>query len=210
MDVNIWKRKTFCINILYFLIGLLFISIGINLTIVSQFGVGGWDAVQIAMTNTFGFSIGVWINIWAFLYLSICAILEKKRIRFECFLTSILLGLCIDIGKPIISLIQIHTMPLQAITFLIGLVIIALGAGIYLVPKFPPNPIDYLMVVLTQRFQISIRVAKWITEGVGCALAWFLKGPIGTGTILLLLFIGPCIQFFYKKAEQLYQHHQAS
>ena len=50
------------IRIAFFLIGLILISFGISVSIVSNFGVGGWDAFNIGLKNHFGFTIGTWMN----------------------------------------------------------------------------------------------------------------------------------------------------
>ena len=77
-----WKQRS-----LFFLSGLLFISLGINITISSGFGVGGWDAADIGMVNHFGMSIGFWLNAFSCIYLLISSILVKERLfyYFHCF-----------------------------------------------------------------------------------------------------------------------------
>lgn len=203
MDVE--NRKLFKWRIAFFLFGLFLISIGVNITIASNFGVGGWDAANIGMVMNFGFSIGFWLNVWAIVYLLISSLLIKERIKLECLVTSIFLGFCIDMWNILFSQLVIETLPLQFITFLIGITTTSLGAGIYLVSNLPANPIDHLMMVITKRFpKVSIATSKYVVEGVGMLLGLLLGGPVGLGTILMILIFGPIIQFFYKKAENVF------
>ena len=62
---------------------------------------------------------------------------------------------------------------------LIGIVIVAIGAYIYLQAKFPPSPIDNLMIAMQQRFGISLRMSKTIGEISALVIAYLLGGPIG-------------------------------
>lgn len=194
MKENIKKRSIF------FLCGLFFISLGINITISSSFGVGGWDAANIGMVSQFGMSIGFWLNIWAIVYILISAVLEKKRPKIECFLTSIILGICIDGWNLYFSTLQIDGSVLRFIVFLLGISTTSFGAGLYLVSELPVNPIDHLMMVLTKRFSLSITTAKYIVEGSGMLLGFLLGGPVGLGTILMILIFGPMIQFWTKRS----------
>ena len=195
-----WKQRS-----LFFLSGLLFISLGINITISSGYGVGGWEAADIGMVNHFGMSIGFWLNAFSCIYLLISSILVKERLKLECFITSIVLGFGIDLWNIIFSHIHIEPVYLQLLVFLIGISCTSLGAGLYLVSDFPVNPIDHMMVCISERFHISIAVSKYIVEGSGMALGLLLKGPVGIGTILMILVFGPMIQFFKNKSDVLLQ-----
>lgn len=198
MAINTKYRKQ---RSLFFLSGLLFISLGINITISSGFGVGGWDAADIGMVKHFGMSIGFWLNIFSCLYLLISAVLVKERIKLECFLTSFILGVGIDLWNLFFSQIHIKFPLFQFFLFLLGITCTSIGAGLYLVSNFPVNPIDHMMVCITKRFHISITLSKYIVEGSGMLLGLLLGGPVGIGTILMILIFGPMIQFFKEKSE---------
>lgn len=191
------------IRYIFFVVGLILISLGININIASGFGVGGWDATQIGLTNTFGFSMGFWVNVLAILYIIISSMLERKRIKIECFITSIVLGLCIDAWNLIFIHIQVEQIILQLIVFLLGTTVISIGAGLYLISDLPLNPLDHLLLVITEHFHCSIAVSKYVLEAIGVALAFLFSGPIGFGTILMLIIFGPMIQYFTNKSKIL-------
>lgn len=201
MDV----KKQWILRCILFLVGLFIISLGININIMADFGVGGWDAYNIAMVNHFGFTIGFWLNVNACIYILISAFLRKKRPKIETFLTSLLLGVFIDGWGLVFVNFSISGWFASLIWFLIAIVTISLGAGIYLVSKLPPNPIDDLMLAITEAFHCSITISKLIVEGSGVVIGLLLQGPIGIGSFLMLIIFGPCIQFFYHRFERLYE-----
>lgn len=190
----------------FFLLGLFFISLGINITIASGFGTGGWDAANIGLVQHFGMSIGFWLNVWAIIYLILSALLEKKRIKIECLLTSFIIGFCVDGWNILFSQIHMQAMWTQFLMFLLGITTTSFGAGLYLVSDLPVNPIDYLMVVLTKSCSLSITIAKYIVEGSGLILGFVFGGPIGLGTVLMILLFGPMIQFWCERSEKALQY----
>lgn len=200
MDVKrIWTLR--CV---LFLVGLVIIALGINFNIMASFGVGGWDAYNIAMVDHFGFTIGFWLNVNASIYILISALLRKKRPKIETFLTSMVLGVFVDGWGLLLQGYHMTSWLTQFLWFLVAILTISLGAGIYLVSKLPPNPIDDLMLAIQERFSCSITIAKFIVEGSGVLFGFLLQGPIGIGTFLMLIIFGPCIQFFYQRVERLY------
>lgn len=200
MDV----KKIWTLRCVLFLVGLGIIALGINFNIMASFGVGGWDAYNIAMVDHFGFTIGFWLNVNAAIYILISALLRKQRPKLETFLTSMLLGVFVDGWGLLFQGVHMSTWLTQFLWFLIAILTISLGAGIYLVSKLPPNPIDDLMLAIQERFSCSITISKFIVEGSGVLFGFLLQGPIGIGTFLMLVIFGPCIQFFYQRIESWY------
>ncbi len=192
-------------RILFFLIGLILIALGISVTIIADFGCGGWDATNIALVRHFGLSVGTWLNIWAFVYLLIACMIERKRYRIECMATSLIIGAGVDLFNYLLRFAAFEEAWLKPLVFILGTIIISLGAGFYLVSKLPPNPTDYMMMCIKEHFHLSITFAKTLVEAIGIVLALLLGGPVGIGTFLMIVIFGPCIDFFYQIAEHFYQ-----
>ena len=79
---------------------------------------------------------------------------------------------------------------------LAGVVMIAIGSGLYLGADLGPGPRDGLMTGLHHRFGWSIRRSRTAME-LTCSLAgYLLGGTIGIGTLVFALAIGPLVQVF--------------
>ncbi|MEF9920824.1 MAG: membrane protein [Erysipelotrichaceae bacterium] len=203
MDV---KHKTMRkLRICFFIGGLSLISFGITLSILSNFGVGAWDTVTIGLKKHFGLTIGIWMNICAIGFIFLGGLLNKKRPKFECFITSLIVGIGVDFWMNILHNLSINSMYLSLFTFLISIIIISIGAGIYLVSDLPPNPIDYFMMSITTRFKVNITVAKILTESLGLLLGFIAGGPIGIGTFIMIVCFGPCIEIAYHQFHHLFR-----
>lgn len=204
--MDLIKNKEKIIRIIFFIFGLILLSFGISLIIKSEFGTSAWDAVSVGLFKHFNLSVGIWMNIVAVILVISSGIMLKKMPRLTTLITSIVLGGCLDFWLFSIRKITVDSTVLSIILFLMGVVIMAFGVATYLVSKLPPNPLDYFMVCVHEKFNISIAKARTICEGIGFILGILLSGPIGIGTIIILIMVGPTIQFFLKYTNKIYKY----
>ncbi|WP_059172490.1 YitT family protein [Bacillus sp. FJAT-27445] len=188
----------------FFFIGLIILTFGVCMTIVADFGAGAWDALNVALTELVGLSIGRWVMIVGAILIGVNAFLHKSRPEFLAIGIIFAIGSMIDLwmflflgGWEPSGLIE------QLSMFLSGIIVIGIGAALYLQPKFPLNPIDNLMMGIKKRMNVNIMTAKTIGELIALILALILSGPIGLGTLIITFAIGPVIQLFYPPFEKL-------
>ncbi|VYT94964.1 hypothetical protein [Clostridium tertium] len=188
--MNIYKKW------IVFLFGILIMSFGAVLLSKTALGVAPWEAVNFGLSYTIGLTPGTWIIILSFLSLIIASLLEKKFIKFSSFITALLIGSFIDLWMFLLDFIVLETMLIRCIIFIVAILFSSIGIAIYLYPKLPTNPIDYLMLVIKNKFNLKLMHAKLLIDISLLVLAVIFKGPIGLGTIILTLFIGPSINFW--------------
>ncbi|MCA0984123.1 membrane protein [Halobacillus yeomjeoni] len=195
--------KNWIIKSLFYIIGLVTISLGITLTIKADLGAGAWDAMNVGLTETFGLTVGNWvIIIGAFLILT-NAIIAKERPDVLAVITILVVGKMIDFWLlTVFDTLAVDGFLKQLPLLVLGIIIIAIGVSLYLQPNFSLNPIDGFMVALQKRFGFSLTTSKTLTEVFALVMALALGGPIGVGTLIILVLIGPAIQFFNPKAER--------
>jgi uncharacterized membrane protein YczE len=78
------------------------------------------------------------------------------------------------------------------------------GVGCYLQAKFAPHPMDKLMLVIHNKFGLSISISRILCETFAILMGFLLSGPVSYGTAIVVLFVGPCIQFSFKKMQKIY------
>lgn len=196
----------FIYRFLFYIVGLFIISFGASLTIKANVGAGAWDALNVGLSRLTGLSVGTFVIIVGITLMFVNASIVKRRPDFFALFTIFILGPLIDFWMIVVLGQFAPSQLLVKVLFLVlGLLIIGLGVAIYLQPKFPLNPIDNLMMSLNERFGISIPIAKTICEALALVLALLAKGPIGLGTFICLILIGPFIQLFVPTFEKLSQ-----
>ena len=194
MSLNYTKKQ-----LIYYFVGLIILGFAINCAIIADLGIGCWDAAYVGLNAKTSLSVGMWINIFAFIFLVLAAIIERKRIKIECLIASLIIGVSVDSWNLLIfQYIEISNIPLRSLFFIINILLIGFGAGMYLSSKLPENPIDCLMMVITKHFHISITLCKTLIEGSGLVIGFLFNGPIALGTLILLFAYGPVIQFFHQ------------
>jgi uncharacterized protein len=195
---------SFIKRLLFWLLGIIILSLGASLTIKANMGVGAWDALNVGLSRIYGFTVGSFVIIIGIILLFVNAVLLKSRPDYMAVFTFFIIGSLIDFWMLIVLRnFEPNEFMLKLVTLVVGLLIIGLGVAMYLQPKFPLNPIDNFMMGVSKRLGVSLVVAKTIGELIALVLALIVKGPIGYGTIIVTIGIGPSIQLFVPFIEKV-------
>jgi uncharacterized protein len=74
-----------------------------------------------------------------------------------------------------------------------GILVVALGSGIYLTTGLGPGPRDGLMTGIARVRGWPLGVSRAVVEASVLLVGWLLGGVAGVGTLLFAVFIGPCV-----------------
>lgn len=185
--------KAFVYRWLFFFIGIMLLGLGASLTIKGQrFGVGSWDVLHIGLFQNLGLSIGMWSIIAGIIVITIASIGLREFPRIGTFLNMILVGLFIDFFNWLIP--DPQTFPLQLVSFILGILLLGSGSGIYISADLGAGPRDSLMLLIVKKLKLSIRVARTMMEVIVAVAGFLLGGPIGLGTVIMAFGLGPVMQ----------------
>lgn len=191
---------------IFYFFGLMILGLGVSLTIKADVGTGAWDALNVGLANATGFTVGTWVILVGLILIFVNAFIIGEKPKFLSMLTPILIGFMIDFWILIgLNELELDMMVSRYLVFFVGIVLIAIGVSFYLQADFAPNPVDQFMLALNQRFGFSLMVSKTIGEVLALLFAFILNGPIGVGTIIITVVIGPIIQLFYQPVQTLYK-----
>lgn len=144
---------------LFFIGGLSIMTFGVCLTIKAELGAGAWDALNVALTEWLGFTIGTWIIIDGAVLVVVNSLLVKRRPEILSILTIILIGSLVDLWMFFVfETLEVNGLLFKVVTLVLGIFIIGLGAAIYLQAKFPSSPIDSFMMAIRERFRVNLMV----------------------------------------------------
>ena len=199
-----FDKKNMPLRIGFFLVGLLIMGLGISLIAISNFGNGPWDAVNIGLSEKTGLSIGVAMNIIAIIQIIIGGIINKEFPNIATMITSICLGAFIDLWMLFIGSIEMTSKLMEFGVFMLALPVISIGISIYLVSKLPNTPLDYFMLAIKSKLNLSLMTSKITSESIGLVIGFLLGGTIGIGTIIIIVAIGPMIQLLQKPCNNVF------
>ncbi|ARK28993.1 YczE/YyaS/YitT family protein [Halalkalibacter krulwichiae] len=192
--------KSVLIRALSYTGGLLIVSFGVTLTILAGLGAGAWDALNVGLANSTRFSVGNWVIFVGMILIIINALLTKSKPVIHSLITILILGYFIDFWLIFVFNDSLFSgMGLQVVILLIGIVVLAFGASIYMQAEFALIPIDAFMFAIRHVLGVNLMIAKTIGELVALIAAFIVGGPIGIGTVFVTFLIGPLIQFFFPR-----------
>jgi len=195
-------RKAFIFRWLFFFVGLMIMGLGVTLTIKGQlFGVGSWDVLHIGLFKNLGLSIGLWSIIMGILIITIASIGLREFPKIGTFMNMICVGVFIDFFNWAIP--DPSTFTVQLIAFILGVLLLAAGCGVYISADLGAGPRDTLMLLAVKKFNCSIMVARTVMEVSVAVVGYLLGGPIGIGTVIMAFGLGPVIQISLGYSEKV-------
>ena len=177
-------------TVIMLITGLFFFGLGEAIIIGSGSGVSPWTVLAQGIsirtdlsvgTTTFLISIGILI-FWIPL---------KQVPGIGTILNAIIIASTIDLTLPYLP--QPNDTYLKLLQVCIGIFIVGLGSGIYLISNLGPGPRDGLMIGLQKQTGTSIPLIRTIIELSAVISGWLLGGVVGIGTVLFVFGIGPCV-----------------
>lgn len=174
-------------------VGLVMFGFGIALMVEAGLGLGPWEALHQGIARLTGIEIG---TVSILLGLPILAMWWPlgERPGIGTLVNVVLIGTSTNVGIGLLPTPGDDALAVRLALMVGGVVVIALGSGIYLATDLGPGPRDGLMTGVHRRFGWSIRRARTVVELTVLAIGWALGGTVGLGTVVFALGIGPLVQ----------------
>lgn len=197
--------RNIVIRWVFFLVGLMVLGLGIALTIEGkELGIGPWDVFHYGLFIQFGLSVGSWSIIVGFILLTISSLFTRKLPKIGSFLNMLLLGLFIDLFVYLLP--TPDNLLVKVIVFLLGVIILGYGIGLYVAAELGAGPRDGIMLLIIEKTGWSI---KWVRNGIEITVflvGWLLGGPVGIGTIFIAFVLGPIVGVSIPQSKVLLNH----
>ncbi|HDR8473079.1 MULTISPECIES: YczE/YyaS/YitT family protein [Bacillus cereus group] len=191
----------------FYVLGILILTLGISVTIQSDFGTSPFDALLVGLSLNVGLTVGSWEIIIALLLICCNSKLKRQRPEVLGLLTAFITGIGIDVWLFLLrDLITPEIWYSKMIYFGIGLVSTGLGTAIYLQTNFAPIPIDRLTLIIQELTRTNIFIARTFIYLIFLIMATILHGPIGVGTILTVCLGGLLLNFFIPLTKKVIDH----
>ena len=173
-------------------IGLSLFSVGISMQMNANIGAPPWDVFHQGIANQTGISIGKIIVLTGSSLLLLWIPLKQKP-GLGTILNALEIGLVADIALGIIP--EPSNILIRILMALSGIVVVAIGSGLYIGSALGPGPRDGLMTGLAKR-GIPIRKGRTAVEVIVLVTGWLLGGQVGVATFAFAFGVGPLVHFF--------------
>lgn len=195
-----WTLKPRFSTMVLLIVGLIIFGAGDAVLISARLGNTPWTVLAEGIAENLGWSIGESTFFVSFMVLLLWIPLREKP-GIGTILNAILIAATIEFLLPILPTPEMFS--LQIIQVLVGIVLVAIGSGLYLTANLGPGPRDGTMTGLTKVTGIPIGRIRSGIEIFVIAIGWTLGGKFGIGTILFAILIGPCVAICLNMAGRL-------
>ena len=189
------KSKT----LIYLIIGLILFGLGETLLVTANIGVSPWFVLHQGLAFHSGYSIGITTFIVSIIVLFFWIPLKQKP-GIGTILNTILISIVVDVSLPYLP--RPEEFIIQLLQVVIGVFIVGLGRGFYLIANLGPGSRDGLMTGIQKKTNLPFSLVRTLIELSAVAFGWYLGGIVGVGTVMYALGIGPLVSlgmFFVSK-----------
>jgi uncharacterized membrane protein YczE len=173
-------------------LGLAVFGVGVALLLDADLGAAPWDVFHTGVSEMTGIPVGT-VIIATGLALLLLWIPLRETPGLGTLLNAIEIGLVVDLVLPLVP--QPDLLAIRFAMMLGGVVLVAIGSGIYIGAGLGPGPRDGIMTGLARR-GVSIRSARTGIEVTVLVVGTLLGGAAGIGTAVFAVAIGPLVQVF--------------
>ena len=184
-------------------LGLVLFAVGLWLGLVAELGVGPWDVLTGGLSEQTGVRFGLMAIVVSVVVLLI-GIAARVRPGIGTVLNVFVIGAVLDLllTSPLLADLGEQALPLRLLATVLGIATVAAGSALYLGAHLGPGPRDGLMVAIHLRTGWRVGTARGVLEGVVLVLGVLLGGPVGIGTLLFAVGIGPAVQVAFRVLRQ--------
>lgn len=172
------------------MIGLTGFGAGLAMIIRAGLGAAPWDVLSVALGDLTGLTVGTLTILTSFVVL-LAWIPLRQQPGIGTFANAIWVGVSMDLTLLVLPEAD-GLLPGLAL-LLGGLLLNAVADAVYIGAQLGPGPRDGLMTGIHHRFGLPIGPVRAVIEISVLALGWVLGGPVGLGTVLYALGIGPIV-----------------
>lgn len=173
-------------------IGLAICGVGVTITLQPALGVSPWDVLHVGLADLTGLPVGTAIIITSCAVLLV-GLLLGVRPGVGTIFDIVIVGTTVNmlIGSGFLAAADQWAYMGRILIFLTGTFVTGLGIAIYVGAHTGAGPRDGLMVALHNRLKWPISRARLAIELLGLTGGLLLSGPVGLGTLLWAIAIGP-------------------
>ncbi|SMC16316.1 Uncharacterized membrane protein YczE [Clostridium acidisoli DSM 12555] len=194
-DRNIWL--TLLLKMPSLFLGFFLFAVAMLLALYSNLGMSPWDVFHMGIVNHSLFSLGRTAQIVGFCVIALSIFLGVIPGIGSIF-NMIFIGVFVDLLNNTGIFKTPESMLGKMLMLLSAIVIMGIATYFYLQVELGAGPRDGLMEGLVIKLNKPVWLIRASIEITVLIIGFFMGGPVGIGTLLLAITIGPSVQFAFK------------
>ena len=176
----------------WLILGVAVSAVGIAMMLQANVGLEPWSVLQQGMAQQTGMTYGTASAI-AGAAAILTAVAFGESFGFGTIINIIGCAVMIDAIQAAQLIPRMEHLGSGILMLVLGLELLALGTWLYMKSALGSGPRDALMVALARKTHHSAGVCRAVVDVLVTVIGFFLGGPVGIGTILSAVGLGPLI-----------------
>lgn len=190
-------------RLLLSLLGVLLIGFSIGISRIANLGTDPFTTFNLGLSGFFDIQFGTYMIISNGIGLVLVFLLSRHLIGIGTFFNILLVGYASDYVVKMITneFGAEYSIGLRILFGVISLIVLAIGASMYIVADRGVAPYDALPLIIEQKSngKISFRAARVISDILVITIGFLFGATVGVITIISGFCMGPMMHFFRKK-----------
>ncbi|MBT9175714.1 MAG: hypothetical protein DDT20_00014 [Firmicutes bacterium] len=195
--MRIPKRALLPLRLVCLTLAFVVIGVAIDVSIKANLGVGAWTVFHLGIAGHSGWTQGQVSQIVGLAIIALSYLLGIKP-AIGTVLNMLLIGWFFD-ASVAMRLIPPAPSPAFGLLYLLAsTLLMGFGGAMYMSAGLGAGPRDSLMLALIRRTAWPVRSIRTGMEITVLGLGWLLGGPVGLGTLVLSMGLGPAVELFFE------------
>ncbi len=178
-------------RLLQLVVGLVLFGTSLAVLVVSGLGTAPWDVLHLGLTGLTGLSLGT-MSVLVSVVVLLLWVPLRQRPGLGTVANAVLVGVTIDLALLVLP--DSPGLAARWLLLVLGVALNGAATALYIGAQLGPGTRDGLMTGLARLTGRPIGLVRTAIEVVVVLLGWLLGGPLGLGTVLYALAVGPVAQ----------------
>lgn len=178
-------------------VGIMLFGLGLALVIKANLGADPWTVFHVGIATISGISVGTVIQLTGACFLFAAWAFLRARVGIGSICNMMLVGPWINAFLVVVPSSSVKILSFAELG--LAILVIGLGTALYIAAEMGAGPRDSFVLGLAHTSGYSIKYVRLGLELVALIAGYFLHGPVGIGTVIFALAMGPVMQFFLKR-----------
>lgn len=194
-------KQTFKSKVLLYLLGLLLMTIGISISIKSNFGVSPVSSIPYTITMVFGLEMGKATILFHVMLVMLQLVLLRREfelLQLWQVVVGVVFGYFTTFSNWMMSFLPTpHTMPVRLLLIIVSMCFIAWGIFLYVPTNLVPLAGEGIIKVVSDLLHVSFPHAKMSFDAgmvvfslIACLSVLHELGSVGLGTVVAAFGVG--------------------
>lgn len=190
-------------KIIVSILGTVIVSVAISLLVNGQYGVDTISTLLLGIMNFVDLPFWVLSMTLNIVILLTTLILDRSELGIGSFINALGRSYLLKFLNPVFAGLALSFSSYSMIAAVLGPILFGVGGAIYVSSGLGAAALEALTNIVDTRTETSIKLIRMVLDGLFVLVGVLLGAPLGIGTVLCVLLIGPTLEFTLKIIDQM-------